>query len=72
MKFNSTIILLLGVSAGHKLHRHHHHRHRFNGIPIGERLLQVNNHANKWDNDVLKVMNADAYLDDVRDSMNET
>ena len=72
MKFNLSILLLLGATSAHKLNRHRHHHHRFNGVPIGEKLLQVNINANKWDSDVLKVMNADSYLDDVRDSMNET
>jgi len=61
---------LLGVADCHKLNQHQSHYFSV-GIPIGERLLQINSHALKWSDEDVKAMNADTYLDDVRDTMNE-
>ena len=43
----------------------------FLGDPVGEKLLQLWSHGQKWDASVLGVIDADSYTDEVRESLAE-
>lgn len=68
MKYSTSfavVMMLLGGAAN--AHRHHHH-HRHSGSQPRNKLIELG-HIEEWDPAFSKLMDADSYMKDVKNSL---